>query len=276
MAKLEVGFCEEKGVRPTMEDTHIVIPDLNKEFKIKGEKMALFAVFDGHGGDNAAKCAKEIFPGILVKDQEFMTGNYERSLHNAFLKTDQEIMKRSEKEQWFNGCTAVVALVVGKRIYTANLGDAEATLASKIGKEKITALPLSTKHNPTDESEKLRIEQAGGQVIYGRINGTLAVSRSFGDYQFKYPYNKALKDYVSVIPSLQMTPIGKNNPFLLISCDGLYEKFDYEQLVTFAEECYNNNKGKDLNAVCKAIVDEALKRETGDNCTILMVVFKWK
>ena len=83
-----------------------------------------------------------------------------------------------------------------------------------------------------EEAEKKRIEEAGGQVVCGRINGILAISRSFGDMEFKYPYNKSMKDFVSPIPALQMTPIGKNNPYLIVTCDGLYEKMDYDELVS--------------------------------------------
>ena len=40
---------------------------------------------------------------------------------------------------------------------------------------------LSHKHSPTDEDEQERIKKLGGVVIYGRLFGSLAVSRSLGD-----------------------------------------------------------------------------------------------
>ena len=40
-------------------------------------------------------------------------------------------------------------------------------------------------HKPELEGERERIEKAGGTVILNRVNGTLAVSRALGDYDFK-------------------------------------------------------------------------------------------
>ena len=40
-------------------------------------------------------------------------------------------------------------------------------------------------HKPTDEAEKKRIESAGGRVMIQRINGSLAVSRALGDFEYK-------------------------------------------------------------------------------------------
>ena len=278
LAKMEIGFHEECGPRPQMEDAHLIIPDLNKLYKIKGDQMALFAVFDGHGGKEAAKVAEEVFGQILVNEPEFKAGNYEKALYNAFLKTDQEVLKRSESDHFNNGCTACVVLLVGKRLYTANLGDAEAVLGVTKPKEKgCKPLPLSTKHNPTDESEKKRIEEAGGQVVCGRINGILAISRSFGDMEFKYPYNKSMKDFVSPIPALQMTPIGKNNPYLIVTCDGLYEKMDYDELVTLTHETFEKQKKKiNMDEIAKTLVTTSLEKGSMDNHTAIVVHFKWK
>lgn len=44
---------------------------------------------------------------------------------------------------------------------------------------------MSYKHIPTDENERLRISAAGGLVVFGRLFGSLAVSRSFGDRDYK-------------------------------------------------------------------------------------------
>jgi hypothetical protein len=41
-----------------------------------------------------------------------------------------------------------------------------------------------------DDSERERVQLAGGFVIFGRVGGTLAVSRAFGDKPFKVPHSK--------------------------------------------------------------------------------------
>lgn len=44
---------------------------------------------------------------------------------------------------------------------------------------------MSTDHKPVSEKEKKRITNAGSTVQFGRINGSLAVSRAFGDKMYK-------------------------------------------------------------------------------------------
>ena len=40
-------------------------------------------------------------------------------------------------------------------------------------------------HLPTNPDEYLRIKRAGGFVNHDRVNGSLAMSRAFGDFIFK-------------------------------------------------------------------------------------------
>jgi serine/threonine protein phosphatase PrpC len=44
---------------------------------------------------------------------------------------------------------------------------------------------MSQDHKPSREDESKRIRDAGGFVINGRVMGELAVSRAFGDVDFK-------------------------------------------------------------------------------------------
>ena len=85
------------------------------------------------------------------------------------------------------GCTANVALIVGKTLYVANAGDSRAVLC-RDGKP----LDMSKDHKPDDDGEKKRIERAGGFVSDGRVNGiiinnlgNLSLSRALGDLEYK-------------------------------------------------------------------------------------------
>lgn len=68
----------------------------------------------------------------------------------------------------------------------ANAGDSRAVL-SRQGK----AIPLSVDHKPDVEAEAKRIEKAGGQIINGRINGGVNLTRSIGDYAYKADKSRA-------------------------------------------------------------------------------------
>ena len=63
----------------------------------------------------------------------------------------------------------------------ANAGDSRAVLS-----RNHKALALSEDHKPDLEIEKERIEKAGGYVHNGRVNNSLALSRSLGDFEFKH------------------------------------------------------------------------------------------
>jgi len=54
-------------------------------------------------------------------------------------------------------------------------------------------------HKPELTEERERIEKAGGTVLLNRVNGTLAVSRALGDYDFKAHVNLSVEEQL-VIP----------------------------------------------------------------------------
>lgn len=65
-------------------------------------------------------------------------------------------------------------------IICANAGDSRAIL-SRGGK----VVALSEDHKPDNYAEKKRIEAAGGFVEENRVNGSLNLSRSLGDFEYK-------------------------------------------------------------------------------------------
>jgi serine/threonine protein phosphatase PrpC len=95
-------------------------------------------------------------------------------------------------------------------IYTAWCGDSRAVLANKG-----SSIQLSKDHKPSHVLERERIEKAGGIVAFGRVNGSLAISRAFGDFELKKP-----KEYITVKPDVTQFKVEKNTDFILICCDG--------------------------------------------------------
>jgi len=73
-----------------------------------------------------------------------------------------------------------VVLITPDKIYCSNAGDSRAVLYTD-GK----AHGLSEDHKPDNEDERRRIEKTGNFVEESRVNGNLALSRAFGDYQYK-------------------------------------------------------------------------------------------
>ena len=71
-------------------------------------------------------------------------------------------------------------LIVGNKMYCANVGDARAILCRN-GK----AIGLSVDHKAKRPDEQNRITNQGGYIVYGRVLGRLAISRAFGDFDCK-------------------------------------------------------------------------------------------
>jgi len=138
------------------------------------------------------------------------------------------------------GCTAVVVMVVHstngdqkRQVFCANAGDSRAVL-SRLG----GAVALSEDHKPENPGETARIKKAGGWVedMQGgaRVNGDLNLSRALGD--FRYKTNNILpaaEQVVTAFPEVRTMELKAEDEFIVIGCDGIWEKHGNQDLVDF-------------------------------------------
>lgn len=121
-------------------------------------------------------------------------------------------------------------LITPTKIYTANAGDSRAVLC-----RKGHALPLSNDHKPENDSERKRIQAAGGDIVNGRVNGGLNLSRSFGDLNYKRVKSKNW-DEQPIICKPDVSEINRNSDdeFIIMGCDGIWEKYinDSQPMIT--------------------------------------------
>ncbi len=96
-----------QGWRISMEDAHTTILDLLKNFPLAAKshtsKISFFGVYDGHGGDKVALFTGENLHKIVAKTESFKKGNYEQSLKDGFLATDNAIINGTRRGRWV-GC----------------------------------------------------------------------------------------------------------------------------------------------------------------------------
>ncbi|XP_076925999.1 putative protein phosphatase 2C 47 [Bidens hawaiensis] len=158
----------------------------------------------------------------------------------------------------------IITSLVFKKMLIANAGDSRAVLGKR-GR----AIELSTDHKPSCTSEKLRMEKLGGVVHDGYLNGQLSVARALGDWHVKGP--KGSDGPLSAEPELEEVALTEEDEFLIIACDGLWDVMSSQCAVTIVrKELMLHN---DPEKCCRELVREALKRNSCDNLTVVVVCF---
>jgi len=176
-----------------------------------------------------------------------------------------------------SGCTAVVALLVGRELYVANAGDSRCVVC-RDGK----AIEMSYDHKPEDEPERQRINKAGGRVTQdGRVNGGLNLSRAIGDHAYKT--NKELplsEQMISPVPDVKKLTIDpEKDSFVLLACDGIWNSLSSQETVDFISTRLNKKNAKHdttfLTNILKELFDHCLAPDTmgdGTGCDNMTAV----
>ena len=94
----------------------------------------------------------------------------------------QETLHRDSKINLrFSGSTCVSVLIVGTKVFCANVGDSRAVLVRTVGQsESLVAIPLNRDHKGDEPDEEARILRNGGRVqpyrdMHGNPLGPLRV-----------------------------------------------------------------------------------------------------
>lgn len=125
------------------------------------------------------------------------------------------------------GCTATGILITKNKIYCANIGDSRTVLS-----KNMSAIDLSIDHKPDQITERRRIYKADSFVQYGRVNGTLSLSRALGDFNFKNNVDLAEKDQaVTAFPDVKITSRDPECEFIILACDGFWDCISSEKAV---------------------------------------------
>ena len=152
-----------------------------------------------------------------------------------------------------------------RNLFVANAGDCRAVLSRK-GK----AIELSRDHKPSCIVEKSRIEAHGGFVDDGYLNGQLAVARAIGNWHIKGL--KGVNCPLSAEPEVKKALLTEDDEFLIIGCDGLWDVFSSQNAVDFARRKLQEHN--DPKRCSHELVNEALRRDSGDNLTVVTVCFQ--
>uniref|UniRef100_A0A453LM52 protein-serine/threonine phosphatase n=1 Tax=Aegilops tauschii subsp. strangulata TaxID=200361 RepID=A0A453LM52_AEGTS len=224
-ARVRYGLASMQGWRTTMEDAHTAMPQLDERTSFfavfdghGGKAVAKFCAKHLHmqflrsaaycSGDLASSARKaflrmdEMMKGqrgwrelaeLGEKGPKF-TGMLESIIWSPKAGDADKLGDGWHSEEGPHsdfsgptcGSTACVAIIRNDQLVVANAGDSRCVISRK-GR----AHDLSRDHKPELQSEKERIENAGGYIVAGRVNGSLNLTRAIGSthsYQLKHLY----------------------------------------------------------------------------------------
>ena len=250
-----------QGWRVDMEDSHtavLSIPQL--------PNWSFFAVFDGHAGFKVAEYSSEHLLEVILQQDAFKklirkvhveNDDIENAIKSAFFELDSSMRQNADAENGLDrsGSTSVCVLISPTHFYFINCGDSRGLLC-KNGK----VVFATADHKPCNPLERERIQKAGGSVMLQRVNGSLAVSRALGDYEYKSTEDRGPSEQL-VSPEPDVTIIDRNeheDEFIILACDGIFDVSSDEELYNFVRS--RLSLSEDLVAVCNEVVDLSLHK----------------
>ena len=256
---LHYAVSSMQGWRVEMEDAHSTIASLPRF-----NSWSYFAVFDGHAGSRiSAYCAAKLLDAILTNRDFLPNGSTEPTVESVevgmrtgFLQLDSEIRNLPEtiSGEDKSGTTVVCALISPTHIFLANCGDSRAVI-SRSGQVSL----CTQDHKPVNPLEKERIQNAGGSVMIQRVNGSLAVSRALGDFEYKNVQGKGqCEQLVSPEPEILVQERSDGDEFLVLACDGIWDVMSNEELCDFVRDRLLVTD--DLKSVCNSVIDTCLSK----------------
>mmetsp|Transcript_15814 Transcript_15814/g.43239 ORF Transcript_15814/g.43239 Transcript_15814/m.43239 type:complete len:441 (+) Transcript_15814:126-1448(+) len=278
---LDSACVTMQGWRRTHEDAHIVVSSVNGEL---AAGTGVFAVLDGHGGQRAAQVGAKLLREELVRIARLgvLDPIAAREAHvNAFFATDKAIRAQVAEEER-SGSTVVAAIItrVGVtseyQVQLAHCGDSRAVVG-RPSNGMGAVLACTEDHKPHRDDEVARIRGAGGHVERGpfggpmRVDGTLAVSRSLGDFHFKPHEMDPSKCKVTAMPEVQ-TFRCRAGDWVLLACDGVFDVYSNEEVYGFVDGVLQEaHEVLDCGHAMVRLLQASLDRGSKDNCTACLV-----
>lgn len=252
-----------QGRRNNMEDEHI-----NAEVCVKNRtnKMRIFGVCDGHGG---AVCSRFLSQNLAQHVSKYLCNSdpmdaksVAAALVGAFAKCEEAFEAEHKREDSGSTCCLLVYFAEHKLFYIANCGDSRAIVFDSL-EQASNGTQVTSDHSPDVAAERKRIEEIGGFVtsmpvqnsaaeannakaFVHRVNGSIAVSRSFGDV--------SLRPYIVETPDVfgPFLVTNERNNAVLLACDGAFESNTTEELCAeverVAKKCIEDDQFEQMTA----------------------------
>lgn len=106
-----------------------------------------------------------------------------------------------------------------------------------------------------------------------RVNGSLAVSRALGDFEYKNVDGKGpTEQLVSPEPEFYIKERQPDlDQFLVLACDGVWDVMTNEDICNFI--CHRLKVHDNLETICNEVIDTCLYKGSRDNMSIIIIAF---
>eukprot|EP00898_Chlorokybus_atmophyticus_P007170 jgi/Chlat1/7454/Chrsp6S07463 len=289
---LVYGKFSLQGVREEMEDQMAIVDQAFGGYLYAG-------IFDGHNGKAAAQYLRDHLYQVCVDTfagKEGVLSDEESAasaITEAFQAADSSLRERllqDESPEKMSGSTAAAVFASRERVVVGNVGDCR-TVVCRDG----NAIQMSDEHRLDGRArlaipEAQRITAAGGWVTNARVCGMLAVTRAFGDVEYKDLRQSLLErgvkeemwsedfasrinmkgDWLSVVPDVRVLDVTPEDEFVIVACDGVWDVFGNNQAVRFVrkELARHGSVQAAAEAMCTAAVE---RRKSKDNVSVVII-----
>jgi len=106
-----------------------------------------------------------------------------------------------------------------------------------------------------------------------RVNGSLAVSRALGDFEYKNVDGKGpTEQLVSPEPEFYIKERNEaGDEFLVLACDGVWDVMSNEEICSFIS--HRMKVHDNLETICNEVIDTCLYKGSRDNMSIIIIAF---
>lgn len=295
---LRFGVASLQGRRNTQEDRWVALPQIKDAGAPQWASSAFVGLYDGHGGEECANILHEQLHAWILRDPHACTLTVS-GLQTCFEELDTYVCDYLLQQGDLSGSTATCVLFQPSsdgttiRCLTAHVGDCRLVLSLR-GTSEVRE--ITQDHRLTVAAERDRILASGGRVVNNRVNGVMAITRAFGDLEFKGRLgrlgNSASALALPIPDAVQQNPFQREDEnipalltarpdvhefvldahtheFLLLACDGLWDVMTSDEAAEIFRDRLHFHANVQLAA--KELAQEAIRRYSNDNITVVAI-----
>jgi serine/threonine protein phosphatase PrpC len=231
----DVGYSETIGTRVSMEDTLVLM---------SGPRFRVYGVVDGHGGSGTAHVLARGFASAMNGVNFSKLGD----IRAVCDRLEQLVAKRRPQ----GGAVFAFVVIARRKLAVANLGDCRVLRIKRDG----TVVQLTVDHKACERREMEMVKKNGSFVANERVEGHLAVTRSFGDLNVRG---------LGRTPDVRMVALDADDWRFVIACDGVFDVLENERVAKIVSD------EPDVHRAAAAVKHAAIASRSSDNVSVVVI-----